>query len=138
MLNKIDATVKRETLYIAKLVVLLSVLMQAVFLVIGRWDYKVLLGNVLSGSVAVLNFLLMGITVQKAVTKEEKEAKDTMKLSQNLRTMMLFITAVIGLVVPCFNIFAVLIPLFFPRIAVSLRPLFDKKMGTADNDASEN
>ena len=127
MLNKIDATVKRETLYIAKFVVLLSVLMQAVFLVIGRWDYTVLLGNVLSGSVAVLNFLLMGITVQKAVMKEEKEAKDLMKLSQTLRLFMMLVFALIGYIIPVFNLLAVIIPYLFPRVAVMARPFIVKE-----------
>ncbi len=73
----------------------------------------------------------MGITVQKAVQKSEKAAADTMKLSQTLRTMMLFGAAVAGVVLNCFNTVAVLIPLFFPRIAVAFRPMLGKK-----NDSS--
>ncbi len=125
-LQKIDKVVKKETIYIALSVVILSALMQAVFLIIRKWDYTVLCGNLLSGTVAVLNFLFMGITVQKAVGKSEKQAAGTMKLSQTARMFLLFLTAALGVVLPCFNIFAVLIPLFFPRIAIFLRPLFNK------------
>ncbi len=71
---KIDATVRRETIYIAVWVGILSLLMEAVFLIIGKWDYTVLLGNLLSGAVAVGNFFLMGYTVQKAVDHEQKRA----------------------------------------------------------------
>lgn len=127
-MKKVDKTVRRETIYIALFTLVLSLLLQSVFLIIGKWDYKVLCGNILSGSVSVLNFFLMGITVQKAVKKEEKQASNTMKLSQALRNIMLFLTAVIGVTVPCFNIFSVIIPLFFPRIAVSFRPLFNKRI----------
>lgn len=126
-MNKIDVTVKKETQYIAVWVLLLSVLMQAVFLVIGKWDYTVLLGNLLSGSAAVLNFLLMGITVQNAITKEEKDAKSAMKVSQIYRNLFLLIVAVLGVALPCFNLWATVLPLFFPRIAIAFRPLFDKK-----------
>ena len=126
-MKKIDATVLRETLYISAWVLILSVLTQAIFLIIGQWDYKVLLGNLLSGSVAILNFFLMGLTVQSAVTKEEKEARSAIKLSQLYRFLFLIIIVIIGIVAPCFNNWTVIIPIFFPRVALLFRPLFDKK-----------
>lgn len=127
LMAKIDETVMRETRYIAGITIILSVIMEAVFLIIGKWDYTVLLGNILGGAVAVVNFLLMGITVQKAVLKDEKEAATLMKLSQTLRNMMLLITCVVAIAVPFMNGVAAVIPLFFPRIAISLIPLRDRK-----------
>lgn len=124
---KINQTVKNETKYVALWVLIFSAVLQSVFLIINKWDYTVLLGNLLSGSAAVLNFLLMGITVQKAVEKEEKDAKSFMRLSQTYRSIFLLVITIIGVVAPCFNIWAVIIPLFFVRIAVSLKPLFNKK-----------
>lgn len=124
---KIDKTVLKETKYITFWVLIFSILMQAVFLVIRKWDYTVLLGNLLSAVFAVINFFLMGITVQKAVMREEKEAKTTMKVSQMYRTLMLLVVIVIGVALPYFNTVAVIIPVFFIRIAVAIRPLFDKK-----------
>ena len=123
---KIDSTVKRETRYIALMAIALSLLMELVFIVIGQWSYKVLLGNILGAGVAVLNFFLMGLTVQNAILLEEKEARDKMKLSMTLRSFLLMLTAVLGVVVPVFNAPATIIPLFFVRIAVALRPLFIK------------
>ncbi|MBR5538559.1 MAG: hypothetical protein IKU61_01530 [Clostridia bacterium] len=119
---KIDATVKKETGYIALWVLIFSFLMQAVFLLLHRWDYTVLLGNLLSGALGVCNFLLMGLAVQSAVNKEEKEAKETMRVSQALRTFLLFAVAAVGVLLSCFNTWAVIIPLFFPRIAIAIRP----------------
>ena len=75
---KIDKTVRRETLFVAVYTVILSALMEAVFLLIGKWDYTVLLGNLLGAGGAVLNFFLMGLTVQSAVMKDEKDAKTQM------------------------------------------------------------
>lgn len=123
---KIDSTVKRETGYIALSAIALSLLMELVFIVIGQWSYKVLLGNILGAGVAVLNFFLMGLTVQNAVLLEEKEARDKMKLSMTLRSFLLMLTAVLGVVVPVFNAPATIIPLFFVRIAIALRPVFIK------------
>ena len=124
---KIDQTVKHETSYIAVAALILSVLMEIVFLVIGQWSYKVLLGNILGAGIAVLNFFLMGLTVQNAVTLEEKQAREKMKLSMTLRSMLLMLTAVLGIVVPFLNAPATIIPLFFVRIAVAFRPIFIKE-----------
>ena len=126
-MKKIDKTVKKETGFVLVFVLILSVLMQSVFLITGKWDYTVLLGNLLGGLAAAGNFLLMGLTVQSALGKEEKEAKNTMKLSQSMRLLMMFVVALIGYLVPVFNIIAVVIPFIFPRIAVALRYFFIKK-----------
>ena len=127
MMKKVDATVIKETKYIALWVLVFSVLMEAVFLVAGIWDYTVLLGNLLGGLVAVLNFFLMGITVQSAIQKEEKAAKSTMKVSMLYRNLLILVSAILGVVLPFFNTYSSIIPLFFPRIAIFFRPFFDKK-----------
>ena len=110
-MKKIDQTVLETTRYIGLCTLVLSALMQAVFLVLGRWNITVLLGNALGGGVAVLNFFLMGLTVQKAVVLEEKEAKSAMKVSQLYRNLMLIVTAVVGIAVSIFNSIAVIVPL---------------------------
>lgn len=122
---KIDDTVRRETLYIASWVLILSAVMEAVFLISGFWDLNVLFGNILAAFGAVVNFLLMGISVQKAVSKNEKDAASVMKFSQSMRLLMLFVFMAVGVVF--FNPIASFVPLFFPRIAVAFRPLFNKK-----------
>lgn len=131
-MKKIDSTVLKETIYIAWMTLILSALMQSVFLIVGKWDYAVLLGNLLGYLTAVGNFLLLGITVQKAVEKEEKEAKQLIKFSQSMRMVMLFAVTLAAYliskhVIPIFNIIAVVIPFLFPRIAITFRPLFNKK-----------
>ena len=123
---KVNKTVINETKYIAFLVVIFSVLMQAVFLIIGKWNYTVLLGNFWGSAVAIGNFFVMGLFVQKAVTQDEKEARQTVRASQSLRMAGIFVLAVIGILVPFLNSIAVVIPLVFPRIAIMLRPLMNK------------
>ena len=123
---KIDKTVLKETGYIAAWVLILSGLMQAVFLVIGKWDYTVLLGNLLIAAALILNFLLMGITVQNAVQKDEKDARAAMKVSQTYRMRMMSVVVARGAGLRVFNTWAVVIPVIFPRLAVAVRPLFEK------------
>ncbi len=126
-MKKIDPTVLKETGYIAAMVFIFSLILQSVFLIIGKWDYTVLTGNLLGFVAAVGNFFLMGLSVQSSLGKEEKDAKNLMKASQSLRLLLIFVIALIGYLVPVFNTIMVLIPLLFPRIAVALRPIFIKK-----------
>ena len=121
--EKVDKTVIKETLYISVWVLILSAVTQAVFLIIGKWSLSVLL----SGVTGILNFFLMGLTVQAAVIKDEKKAALSMKVSQILRMLLIFAVAAVGVLLDCFNTVTVILPLFFPRIAISFRPLFNKK-----------
>ena len=126
-MKKIDEAIIKETKYIAIWVAILSVLMQGVFLIIGKWDYTVILGNVLSGITVVLNFFLMGIGVQNALEKEAKDAQNALKVSRLYRFLLLVVVVIIGVVLPCFSTWTVVIPVFFPRLAICFRTLFDKK-----------
>ena len=126
-MKKIDSVVLKETKYIAFVSGILSLIMQAIFLVLAKWDYTVLFGNLLGLVAAVLNFFLLGLTVQNAVSKEEKEAKGVLKLSQAYRMIMLAVMAGFGVYNPMFNNWAVIIPLLFPRIAIGLSPYLRKE-----------
>lgn len=126
MLNKVDPTVRKETGFIAGFVLVGSLAMEAVYLLLGAWTLPVLLGNLLGAALAVGNFLLMGLTIQKALGKSEEDAKKLMKLSQQLRMLMLLVGCVLGSALACFDLVATLIPLLFPRIAVMIRGLTGK------------
>lgn len=124
---KVTEAVKRESIYVAIWVGVLSLLMEAVFLICGWWETGVLLGNILGGAAAVLNFFLMGLSVQKAVEKDEKEGAKIMKLSLTGRNFMLLAVALCGAIIPVFNMWAVLIPLLFPRIGINFRGLLERR-----------
>lgn len=126
-MKKVDKTVIQETVFVFAFILIFSVLMEAVYLVIGKWELSVLWGNLLGAFAAGGNFFLLGLTVQSALGKDEKEAKNRMKLSQMMRMLMLFVVALIGYLVPVIDIVAIVIPFVFPRIAVALRYFFIKK-----------
>ena len=126
-MKKVEAVVRKGTAYVAAWVLIFSALTQAVYLLIGKWDYTVLLGNAFGAACIIANFFAMAYTVQLALEKDEKDAKSFIKFSQSMRFLGLIIVAVIGYVVPAFNAVAVVIPFLFPGVAVKLRPLFNKK-----------
>lgn len=121
---KVDKTIKQESLYLLVGVIILSAIMEAVFLICSTFDYTVILGNLLGGGFAVLNFFLMGLTLQKSLVDDDSQmAKNRVKMSQSLRFLMLVCVAILGGILPCFNLIAVIVPFFFPRIVLTIRGL---------------
>jgi hypothetical protein len=66
--------------------------------------------------------------------KDPDDAKKSMRASSSGRMLGLFIVAVIGVVLDCFHTVAVLVPMLFPRIAIAIRPLWDKKMSVKEGE----
>ena len=130
---KVDQTVLKETTYVAVWTIVLSLLMQAVFLFLHKWDYTVLLGNLWGGAVSVLNFFCMGLFIQKAVNTDQDEARKIIKLSHSLRTLALFVLVVIGVWLPCFSPLAVILSLFFSRIGIFIKAFQLKQTKEATN-----
>ena len=124
---KLDPVIKKETAYVGWWVFAACMMTQGVCLLLGWWSLSVLLGSLLGGVTAVGNFLLMCLMVQKAVSQTEKQAKNTVKLSQSLRLMMQGLMLVLAAVIPVFNIWTAAIPLLIPRIAISVRELRNAK-----------
>ena len=141
---KVQPTVRKETMRIAKGTIILSVVMLLVFALLKRFDYTVLLGAVMGTSVAILNFFLMALSVQKAAElmngvemppepDEEEEddgkdhtppvpeiaqAKQKMQLSYTGRMLMMGAAGILGLTLPCFHAVATVVPFLFPRLII--------------------
>ena len=128
-----DPAVKKETGYITVWVLLLSLLMEAVFLIIRQWDLSVLFGNLGGAVLAVGNFFLLAYTVSRAVDKgKPEEAAQRVKATATLR--LIGVGALSALLIGVFktNVFATLIPLLFPRVGIAFRPMLDRKRGTGN------
>ena len=70
---KVQKAVLKETGHIAIGVLLGDVLMCAVFAIVHKFDYTVVLGALLGTAIAVANFFLLGVTLQKAVGMKNPE-----------------------------------------------------------------
>ena len=127
---KIEPAVKLESKRIAIGVLAMSVIMEIVFVVLGRFDYTVLLGNLLGGGWAILNFFLMALAVQKSGKKDlPQEAKLVLQNSYTRRLLLSVAILLIGIKVEYFNWISVVIPLIFPRITIAIikLPIFQRK-----------
>lgn len=122
---KIDGTVKKETGYVAIAEAILIIVMLAVYLIISKFTLNVLFAALISGAVAVLNFFVMGLTVQKAVTVEDdSDRRKLIRSSQLLRLLVMGVIVIICAVFPRLDIFALFIPLFFPRLFAQARGIY--------------
>ena len=131
MFQNLAPAVKKETRFIAVSTAALTVLMILVFGVLHviipdkvPFDYTVILAAIGGCIVAVLNFALMAVTVQKVSSADDqKKAASTMKASYTYRLLLQILWAIAAITAPCFQFIAGLVPLLFPGIAIKLRGL---------------
>lgn len=101
--------------------------MQTVMPEKSAFDHTVLLGGLGGGLVAVLNFFLMGLTVQKVVESEDEEtARMQMKASYSRRMMLQMLWVVIAIMAPCFHFVAGIVPLLFPSLGIKILGILNK------------
>lgn len=134
-MKKVSDTVKKETGFVALWSLIFSVLMQAVFLIAGAWNLTVLWGNLLGAGVGILNFFSLGIALQNAVEKEEKQARAYVRISHSLRTVLTVAFLAFGCFFPkVFNIIAMFVPLLFSRLAILIRYIPARKKEKQDGE----
>lgn len=120
-MKKIDPAVLRETTFVAVSVLVFSILLQGLFLLLGQWNYTVLLGSLLGAFTATLNFFLMALSVQNALERDKTKAAQYLRFSQSGRMLMQGAALVLAGVLPCFNLWAAIAPLLVPTVAVRIR-----------------
>lgn len=86
---------------------------------IGTFDYRVFTGAVGGCIIAVTNFALMCITIQRAVNiGEQKAMKAFIQGSYNGRLLLQAGWIVAAYLMPWVNVFAAAIPLLFPNLLI--------------------
>lgn len=116
---KVQDATRRETLHIAAGVLVFSAVMNAVFALLDRWDATVLLGSALGSALAVLNFFLLGLSIQKlAAAGDEKRARASFQFSYSMRMLAMMAAAAVAVSLPYFHWAATVIPLLFPRLTI--------------------
>ena len=134
-MSGMDPAVKKETGYITVWVILLSVIMEAVFLIAGKWDLSVLFGNLGGAAAAIGSFFLLAVTVSRAVASgKPDQAATRVRASAGLR--LIGMGGICAVLIGIFhtNVYATVIPLLFPRIGLMFRPAVDRKRGVSDPD----
>jgi len=149
---QIQPAVKQETRKIAVGVGILSALMIAVYLILGRFGMPVLWGTLMGAAFAVGNFFLMALSVQQAAARmngvqlppeeepkdgeepepaplspQARQAKQRMQLSYTGRMLMLAGMAALAYLLPGVDLIPALIAQLFPRIVIFAEGILMKK-----------
>ena len=129
---KLDPAIRRETRRVACGIAIADILMFAVFFLLKKFNYTVVLGALLGSGAAVLNFFLLGITVQKAADKDDGQKK-LVQSSYSLRMMMMCLTIILGAVLPVFHTVAVIVPFLLNTPVILLLQAFDRLKAKKDD-----
>lgn len=127
-MQKIAPAVRKETKRVLCITAIGVVIMFAVFAGLHfampdkvPFDYKVILGGLGGGCIAVLNFFMMGLTVQKITSMEDEGmARQQMKASYSRRMLLQILWMIAAIAAPCFQFVAGLVPLLFPSLGLKL------------------
>ncbi len=92
-----------------------------------EFDYTLLIGGLYGIIIAVLNFFLLGKTAQTALRKSAKAAQNYMNIMYCVRYLGQFLLLTLGALAPFISLIAAAIPLFFPRIAITIRAIKAKE-----------
>lgn len=133
--DNIQPAVKTETKKVALSTLAGVIAMWVVFAVLHFFmpdqvplDYTVFLGGICGGAVAVLNFFLMGLTVQKvAASTDEDAARMKMKASYSQRMLLQMLWVIVAIAAPCFQFAAGIAPLLFPSLGIKLAGIIHNK-----------
>ncbi len=99
------------------------------FFALGH-NWALFSGAVYGDIICAANFLLLGITAEKSLYKGSPKAAQTyMNAMYCVRYLGLFLAMTAAAVFPGLELATALIPLFFPKIAITIRTFFDKKEG---------
>ena len=136
ILDNVQPAVKKETKRIIKITIVGLILMWILFAVLHfampdkvPLDYTVFLGGIGGGAVAVLNFLLMGLAVQKSASaSDEGTARMKLKASYSQRFLMQILWVILAIVAPCFHFVAGIAPLLFPGTGIKIMGIFHNKI----------
>ncbi len=119
MLSKeLWAEVKKMAMYISSMVLIMLV----VFALFGYFGFPVILGSLLGGIVALLNFFFLATAIEKSVNGYNSP-KGALALSYSIRLIVIGAVVVLAIKSPYLNYLTVVIPLLFPRIAIMVRNL---------------
>lgn len=122
---KLQAASRKEIARISKGVLICDLIMiAALFLLslvgVGTFaPLRILLGAVLGSAVAIGNFTLLCLTVQKAAdTEDQKLMKRRFQVSYNLRLLVQAAWVVICYLVPQIHLAAGALPVLFPNLVI--------------------
>lgn len=130
---KLDPVVKKELRFMALSLLICTVVLQLGFWLVSLWvesvlwDYTVALGGVLGFCLAMLNFFLMCLAVQRSVSDPDpRQAQLRMKASYSRRSVLILAVLILAFVVKQIHWLPVAAAVFYPTVVIYIRQLWTK------------
>ena len=129
--------------------VLVAAIMSLIYVLIDKFDYKVITGASLGSVITVLNFLFLSITTtaainnflmlkgEKEMTEEETQAfvaehqmkiQSKITLSYIIRTVTMLLALILAFVIKHFDVIATVIPILLYKPITMLAALIKRKV----------
>lgn len=125
--------VLKETLIIALGELIGVAAMIGIFALLGCFDMTVLLGGVVGGVLAIVNFFAMAIganiAADKAKAQNVKGGQATVRISYLIRMVLLFLILFAFVKSGLCNAIATVVPLIFVRFTMTVAEFFKRKPG---------
>ncbi len=97
---------------------ILGAVMVLVFLLVGHFSYKVILGALLGCSYISLSFCWLAASVTKNIEKDPDNAQKRVSATYTYRLLLAAAMIILAIKAPVFNWVAACIPLFYSRIVI--------------------
>ncbi|MGN1108445.1 MAG: hypothetical protein ACI4RK_03600 [Oscillospiraceae bacterium] len=99
----------------------------------GGFDYSLLLGGIWGNLVGVGNFWLLGKSAESAVRRRDaKSARTYMNTMYCIRYLGIFLAMTAAAILPFISVITAAVPLFFPRIVITLKALWETRSSRKD------
>ena len=123
------SSVYKDAAEVSIIIFLLGVLELLAFFIVKAPKVEYLIGAVYGCAFSSLNFFYLAYCVKKSVEKSEKAAKAYMSGTYSSRVFLTAVMIFIAAKIDVINIWAAVIPLVFPRIAIFVLTIIRKRGG---------
>lgn len=136
---KVEKIIIKETVNIGIGILICSGFTQIGFLIFGQYSLAVLLGSVYGGAIALINFFLMGLAVQKVADMDDQNAaKRKMQSSYSSRQLLLLFLVGFGMYIAVnhgiFHWLPIILAIIYPRLIIAFGGIFRKEWRTKRGD----
>ena len=128
-----SGTLLREIRNIAVITAILGIVQILITIPAGYFGYPAVLGTIVGCALAVLNFSLMGIVLERCMSAKGA-AGGLMGVGYILRLAIIAAVVVWAMKVHYLNYVCVIIPLIFPQVSIFIINAVRKKERKADED----
>ena len=125
----LSAMIRRELKFLLPRAIIFDCIIYLISLPVYKLCAEIPLGLLAGTAVMLLNFIILGISAERAVELPLSWAKGVMFGSYMLRLLITGVLFVAGLKLPQIHLLAAAIPQLYPKLAYTLDAMFKKKGG---------